>query len=272
MSRLPAGFTSYHSHSHWSDGHNPIREMVRAAEAAGLTEFGLSDHYVLTPDQQPLDWSMPLDQVGVYLAELQAAAAEASVVVRLGIEVDFFPETIAEATRRLSQYSFDYVIGSVHFVDGFPIDESADYWQALSPEEVTEKHRLYWVRVAQLADSGFADFVGHLDLAKKFAFYPEDPPTGEIEAAVQAIARAGIALELNTAGWDKPCREAYPSLELLRQCREAGIPVLMNDDSHSPANVGGHYETGARRLREAGYEEVVRFAGRERTTHPLPAF
>jgi histidinol-phosphatase (PHP family) len=243
--------------------------MIRAAEAAGLDEYGVSDHFVLTPDGQPIDWSMPLDRLEEYVAGVQAAAAQASITVRLGIEVDFFPETVAEVVARLSPYPFDYLIGSVHYVDRFPIDACADDWQMLSAAEVTEKHRLYWVRLAELARSGAFDFVGHLDLAKKFGSRPSVPVTAEIAAALQAVAGAGLAVELNTAGWDKPCAEAYPSLELLRRCREAGIPVLMNDDSHAPRTIGAHFERGARLLQQAGYQEVVRFANRERTAHPL---
>ncbi|OIP05105.1 MAG: hypothetical protein AUJ96_11515 [Armatimonadetes bacterium CG2_30_66_41] len=243
--------------------------MIRAAEAAGLDEYGVADHFVLTPDRQPIDWSMPLDRLEEYVTEVQAAAAQAASTVRLGIEVDFFPETVAEVVARLSPYPFDYLIGSVHYVDRFPIDSSADDWRPLSAAEVNEKHRLYWVRVAELARSGAFDFIGHLDLGKKFACYPSVPPTAEIQTALQAIAEGGLAVELNTAGWDKPCAEAYPAFELLQRCQEAGVPVLMNDDSHSPRRIGGHYERGARLLRAAGYDEVVRFAGRERTAHPL---
>ena len=269
MTQLPPGATSYHSHSRWSDGSASVTEMIAAAEAAGLAEFGLSDHYVLPPRGPRPAWSMPLEQVDGYVEEVLQAAAEAWVTVRLGIEVDFFPETIEETARRLSGYPFDYRIGSVHFVDDFPVDATAAQWAALSPEQVTEKHRLYWIRLAQLAHSGKFDFVGHLDLPKKFGFFPHEPLTREIDAALEAIAAADLAVELNTSGWDKPCAEAYPSLDLLRRCRQAGIPVLMNDDSHSPTTIGAHFHRGARWLRQAGYDEVVRFARRQRTPHPL---
>lgn len=270
VSRSRDGFTSYHSHSTWSDGHASIREMVQAAETVGLDEFGMSDHYVLTPTREQLWWSMPLDRVGEYVEEVQSIAAEASITVRLGIEVDFFPETLDEVVDRLSPFPFDYRIGSIHFVDRFPIDASADDWAPLAPAQVTEKHRLYWRRVRQMAETGVFDFLGHLDLPKKFGFRPAVPLDEEIDVALAAIAAAGTPIELNTAGWDKPCREPYPSAELLGKCCEAGIPVLMNDDSHSTDAVGGHFAEGARLLQEAGCAEVARFAGRKPRESELP--
>jgi len=92
----------------------------------------------------------------------------------------------------------------------FPIDSSPAPWQALSQEEVDAVYRAYYVRIRQLAETGIFDFVGHFDLPKKFGFYPANPPTEEITAALDAIAASGMAIELNTAGWDKPCRDAYP--------------------------------------------------------------
>ena len=269
MSATLAGFTSYHSHSTWSDGNAALPEMVRAAEAAGLDEYGVSDHYVLTPTHEPLPWSMTLDRVAEYVEEVQAVAASASIPVRVGLEVDYFPETIDEVVARLSPLPFDYWIGSIHFVDSFSVDASADDWAALRPEGVTEKNRLYWKRVTEMARTGLFDFIGHLDLPKKFGFWPKVPLDAEIDAALQAIADAGTPVELNTAGWDRPCAEPYPAVQLLHKCRRAGIPVLINDDSHAPETIGAHFPEAARLLRQAGYTEVVRFSGRERSVHPL---
>lgn len=245
--------------------------MVAAAEAAGLDEYGLSDHYVLAPaDLPPQSWSMPLERVAEYVEAVQAVAASASIPVRVGIEVDYFPETIDEAGSRLSSLPLDYWIGSVHFVDSFPVDASATDWAALTSEDVTDANRRYWLRVAEMARTGLFDFIGHLDLPKKFGVRPAEEPEAEIDAALGAIADAGVPVELNTSGWDKPCAEPYPSPHLLRRCCEAGIPVLTNDDSHAPGSVGAHFPQAAALLREAGFTEVVRFAGRQRTDHLLP--
>ncbi|MBP5300383.1 MAG: hypothetical protein J6Y80_03160, partial [Victivallales bacterium] len=54
--------TSYHNPSIWSDGTAGIREMALAAKAAGVTEFGISDHLVLPPTDaiaaESSAWSM----------------------------------------------------------------------------------------------------------------------------------------------------------------------------------------------------------------------
>jgi histidinol-phosphatase (PHP family) len=254
--------TSYHNHTTWSDGTATLAEQVAAARAAGLDELGISDHYVLAPSGQAVEWSMPLDRLGEYVAELQAAAATAGVTLRIGIEADFFPETAGELRERLAVYPFDYVIGSVHYVDGFPIDRHTSDWDALSEAERNAKWRLYWERVRQMAESGVYDFAAHLDLPKKFGHRPTVELAREEAAALDALAAAGMAIEINTAGWKLPAQECYPSPALLRAARDRGIPLLINADAHHPEHLTYEFPRARTVAREAGYRELVRYAGR----------
>src|SRR5262245_60932008 len=145
--------TSYHNHTTWSDGKTSLAAMIHGARAAGLDELGISDHYVVAPSGLDVKWTMPLERVGEYVAELQEAAGTAGVTLRVGIEADFFPETVGDLRDRLAQFPFDYVIGSVHYVEGFPLDETAALWEALSEEERNEMWRGYWERIRQMAAS-----------------------------------------------------------------------------------------------------------------------
>jgi histidinol-phosphatase (PHP family) len=84
-------------------------------------------------------------------------------------------------------------------------------------------------------------------------------------AALDAIAEAGMAVELNTSGWHQPCREAYPSPALLRQARRRGIPILISADAHAPADVARSFGPALLMAREAGYTQTVRYAARRRS-------
>jgi len=268
------GFVSYHNHSTWSDGKASPQAMVAAAGAAGLLEFALSDHFVFTPyaDTNAPEWSMPGNGRALEgcLAEIRAAATGAPRVVRVGIEVDYFPETWGQTLEALARHDLDVVIASVHYVDRFPIDTAARFWEPLSQADINRIFRGYWQRIRGLAECRLGDIVGHLDLPKKFAFYPTTDLSREIGAALDAIAASGMTVELNTAGWDKPCAAPYPSPELLGQVRERGIPVVMNADAHCPAEIARHYDRGAELLRQCGFTEMRAFAKRQPRNIPIP--
>jgi histidinol-phosphatase (PHP family) len=262
--------TSYHVHSRWSDGQTDIRALVTAAQEIGLRELGISDHYVMPPGGEIVSWSMPLDALPAYFQEIAEAADAAgpTLILRRGLEADYFPEQAGALREILAARELDFVIGAVHFVDGFPIDESVGHWEALSVAERDDVIRGYWVRIREMARSGLYDFCAHLDLTKKFGFTPSSDIEPEIMAALDAIAAAGLAVEINTAGWRTVSREAYPAPALLAACRERGIPSLINADAHAPPFLTRDFDRAAALLQEVGYAEVLTYA--RRSPHPVP--
>jgi histidinol-phosphatase (PHP family) len=261
---------SYHNHTNWSDGTATLAEMLDGARRAGLDEFGLSDHYALMPGGARVEWAMPPEFLPEYVRTLWQTAAETTgVTLRVGLEVDYFPETELETLAALAEQRFDYRIGSVHFADGFPIDCAPSYWEAITADEREDVWRRYWRYLRMAAETRAFDFIGHLDLPKKFGFLPATDFSADISDLLDAIADLDLAIEMNTAGWEKPIGEQYPSLNLLRQARRRDIPLVINADAHAPAAVANHFDRAYALAREAGYTETVHYANRERFTVPM---
>lgn len=258
---------SYHNHTRWSDAESTVPEMIAGARRAGLSELGISDHFVVAPSARPCSWSMQTESLADYVAEIRKAqaACENYIKIRLGLEVDFFPETIASVRKILSGYPFDYLIGSVHFVGDFSIDSDPAMWAELSEDSINQIWRGYWQRVRAAAQSGCFDIIGHFDLPKKFNFYPLDDLTEDALAALDAIAAAGMALEINTSGWHKPACEAYPSLFYLQQAKRRDIPILISADAHNAADLARDFDRARTLAIQAGYAEVACFEQRRRS-------
>jgi histidinol-phosphatase (PHP family) len=258
---------SYHNHSTYSDGKASLSELVAAAARLGIDELGVSDHFLVHPGGEEPSWAMPRRRLGDYLAELRQHAGEAhrraGPVVRIGLEVDWFPGHAAAIRSVIDPLPLDYVIGSVHYVGQFTIDGSPQRWAALNPQQRDEIHQQYWRRMRELAESGVFDIVAHIDLSKKFGYFPTTDLRELIGDALDAIAAAGMVVELNTSGWHKPCADAYPALEILKECFKREIPVTLSADAHQPDHLLRDFDRGAARLAEAGYDRVARFAGRE---------
>lgn len=239
----------------------------------GLGEVGISDHLTLHPSGQPVSWSMPPDRVGEYAESVRAAAGRSRATggpqVRLGVEIDWFDGQADAIGRVLRSLPWDYVIGSVHHSRGVAIDGTAETWRRWTPDERDAAHREYWAQIRRLAESGLADVMAHLDLAKKFGFAPREPVDDLVEAALDAIAAAGAVVEVNTAGWHKPCREAYPAPAILAGCRRRNIPVTISADAHDPTHLVRDFGKAAMLLAGAGYEQVARFEGRRVRFEPL---
>lgn len=263
--------TSYHVHSTISDGTSTISELIEAAIDQELDELGISDHYVLLKDGKTVSWSMPLDELSMYIDKLYLAQAIAGdkIVLKFGIEADFDPASANDLAVILESHLFDYVIGSVHYVDGFSIDEAAEYWDELTDTQRNDMMRAYWSRIAEMARSGLFDIAGHLDLYKKFGHRPTVDISEDILAALDAIAQAGMSAEINTSGWFKAADEAYPSAWILGECRSRNIPVMINADAHSAEHLIRGYDKAKDLLHQLGFNQTVVYTLRKPKQVPL---
>ncbi|MCX7001322.1 MAG: histidinol-phosphatase, partial [Candidatus Sumerlaeota bacterium] len=123
--------------------------------------------------------------------------------------------------------------------------------------------------VKQLIQCGLFDIVGHLDLIKKFGYYPKNGWEDIQEDVAKALGESGMVVEVNTSGMDKPVREFYPGANFLCRLRKYGVPVTLGSDAHSPDEVGRYFDQAVALLKEIGYTEIMSFEKRERKPVPL---
>jgi histidinol-phosphatase (PHP family) len=68
----------------------------------------------------------------------------------------------------------------------------------------------------------------------------------------------------------KECRELYPAPDFVTMAREAGVPVLINSDSHAVAELGAGFAEAVALAKQAGYTQTARFHRREISFVDLP--
>ena len=242
-----------------------------AAERAGIAELGISEHIhrfaqALEIWRHPFWVEQAVDDLDAYCEFL------ASTGLKVGIEADYIAGVEERIDAVLRARSFDYVIGSVHFVGNAAIDQDRwDVWEAEGhdPDRVWSR---YFNQLAAAASSGLYDVLAHPDLVKVWGAgrpRPERDPRHYWEPAVEAIAAAGIAVEVSTAGLRKPVGEIYPAAGFARLCVEAGIPFTLSSDAHLPEHVGWAYDEAVGFMSGLGIDRICVFAGRERSLEPL---
>jgi histidinol-phosphatase (PHP family) len=121
----------------------------------------------------------------------------------------------------------------------------------------------YFDLVGDAAESGLFTILGHLDLVKKFGYRPTRILKVELDHLVDRIARAGVLVEINTAGLHRPVAEAYPTLDILRRLRDAGVGITFGSDAHQPDEVGRDFAHAVDLAQAAGYSEYASLDGVE---------
>ena len=257
--RLP----DYHVHTRFSDGHDEPRAYAERAVQLGLPELGFSDHFRPSCLRQAGLYGTERGGLDDYVAAVrETAAAFPELRVLLGIEADYLPAAADETVAALTAYPFDYVLCSVHVVDGFGFIERRNR-TAAGWRDVDHVWRRYYETLIEATQAGVFDVVAHLDVPKRWGHRPTADMTGLEDDALRAIAVAGLAIEINTSGYDRhPVGEMYPAPGLLQRARRAGIPLVVSSDAHRVADLASSFAEAAALARRAGYESSLRLSDR----------
>jgi histidinol-phosphatase (PHP family) len=267
--------TDYHTHT-YRCGHatGTMREYVEQAIVHGIDEIGLTDHlwlYFQESSKRDPTFAMSERDFDTHYEEMIRTRDEYAgrITVRVSVEADYIAGQEDELQAILARYDFDYVLGSVHFLAGWPLDAPESIVR-YEKGPVSPIYRSYYRNLEGAIALGAFDLLAHLDLPKKFGFLPEDDLSELISETLDLIAKQDLAVELSSAGLRKPIAEIYPSPAILRQMKARSIPIALSSDAHALAEVGADYDRLIAAARTAGYEEVVTFAKRVRTSHALP--
>jgi histidinol-phosphatase (PHP family) len=239
-------------------------DYAKHAVAIGLKEIGFSDHSPMRQDNFD-NWRMNNNQLDEYVAKVRKAQQDfPQLTIRLALEVDYLPGGEDWIRELAARHPWDYFIGSVHYVsDSWAIDDpqKLSEWKNRDSFEVW---RIYFERLAQAAESKLFEIIGHVDLPKKFGHKPDRDVTPFYEKFLDAAKKSGCAIELNTAGLRKDCKEIYPSRRILELAFQKGVPITFGSDAHAPEEVGMNFTEAISLAREAGYTQTCRFQQRKR--------
>jgi histidinol-phosphatase (PHP family) len=249
-------------------------EYAKRALELGFSEIGFSDHSPMPRDDFD-DWRMRADQLDEYVGKIRKVQKDfPQLTIRLALEVDYLPGHEDWIRDLAARHPWDYFIGSVHYV--------SDSWAIDNPQQISEwKNRdafevwsIYFERLTKAVETGFFEIIGHADLPKKFDHRPTCDPgcAGSFAEAscaslykkfLDAAKKHNCAIELNTAGLRKDCREIYPSRQILELAFQKGVPIIFGSDAHAPEEVGMNFADAVQLAREVGYKKYCRFAQRK---------
>lgn len=265
---------SYHSaHSGQFCRHakDTLEAVVLRAIELGFSHYGLSEHcpryrqedlFEVEDDLTPADLQRIFEDYAREALRLREVYAD-RIELLVGFETERLPpdswaETMA-ALRRSAD--FEYVIGSVHDVDGVCIDYTLERTEEMA-ERCGGREALqirYFEALAELVSTLRPEVVGHIDLIRKF-----DGPRASFTAAVwpalesvlEAAREAGSVLDVNSGAYRRGLSPVYPLPVILERARAMSVGVTLGDDGHGAHDVGAGLDACMKAIADAGYREL----------------
>jgi histidinol-phosphatase (PHP family) len=196
---------------------------------------------------------MPQEGPFITLASYFQAIAEVGehtgFEVRAGLEVDFVPARNEELWQVIAGQPWDFLIGSVHEIDGLLFEQP----QKRSRAEGEELWSRYFELLRAAVACGKFSLVSHpVRMRTANPFLPPDLDD-ELEHLASEASRYNVALEIN--GYDIL---TYPSLvkRLARACALHATPISVGSDAHNPGEIARGHRLSLEILQEAGITQV----------------
>ena len=204
--------------------------------------------------------------------ELAQRAKDEGLPVKIGLEVDFYQDQMDEVSAMLAQYPFDVLIGSVHWLGTWQLDDvdneiNMHQWTV---RDVDQCWKDYARALDELCAANAVDVLAHPDLIK-VAGYLASSPIESWDAMAESAARVDVSLECSSAGWKKPVKEQYPAEGFLDRLVAKGVTFTTASDAHHHERVGERADDLAAMLEARGVHELASYTQRQRRMIPLRA-
>lgn len=264
-----------HMHCRFSgDSDADPEDMIRAAMDAGLDGICFTDHHDYDYPQVPDEESIFLIDPAQYIPYISGLREkyEGKLSVRCGIEIGMQPH-VAEKNRLLQAAPFDFVIGSVHVVNGADPYYPDTYFGIMEEKEAI---RLYFeenlnnIRLFPEFDS-----LGHLGYVVRYApdrdeqYHPSDY-ADLIDEILKFLIENRKGLECNSSGLRQGLKGPIPDPQILRRYRRLGGEILTTGaDAHNPADVAANFREVREILLACGFRYYAVYTERKPAFYPL---
>jgi histidinol-phosphatase (PHP family) len=253
----------YHNHTKLcKHAEGEVFGYVEKAITLGITELAFTDHMPL-PGDFDIAHRMSEKEMDIYATWVKKAQQQYSEIkILFGIEADYY-EGFEEYTEKfLSQYEFDLVIMSIHFLKSWP-EENWVFNYDFPNRSIEDIYSEYLQTMMEGIKTGLYDIVGHLDIIKTIGNSITEVVPDKLNQLMKEIKNQNMVVEFNSSGYRKKIGEPYPSFEMINLIKNFEIPVCVGSDAHTPNQVGLKLSEVCETLNNAGINFVTLFEKRK---------
>ena len=245
-----------HTHTNYCDGKDTAEEIVLTAIEKDFTSIGFSEH-----SQTPYPSSLKAGEATrKYKQEIRLLKEKHKGIIDIYCGLEF------DSCSKVDISDYDYIIGSVHYINGVTMDRDADYVRNLIDTyydgDSMKYVKAYYEELATLHQYEHVDIIGHFDLLTKHkenvAFFDDESPLYKKYAIEAAEALAGkISLfEVNTGAIARGYRTTpYPSMFLIKELKRLGFGAVITSDCHDREKLDCGFCDATELLKSCGYKE-----------------
>jgi histidinol-phosphatase (PHP family) len=230
-----------------------INKMVNQAITNHISEIRIVDHthkfiefkdiyFPIYNNQLSKQWydKKKLISIKEYLDFIEdIKQRDFPITIKFGLEVCYFEESQSILKEILFNYHFDFLIGSVHFIDGLGFDLSLLAWEN---QDIDHLYQRYYEIMESLIKSQIFDSLAHPDSIKLFNKYPSYDLVPTYSRIANLLLQYNVKTENNTGL--KRYNFSYPGMnqEMYKIFKEKNVVLEKASDAHKYEDIGYDFE------------------------------
>lgn len=267
--------SDFHMHTGFStDSESTPEQMIEGAIQKGLQTICITDHQDIDfPEHVSLTgFRLDFDEYFKKLRELQLKYKN-QIEVLIGVEFGLQPHLGQEYRELAATYPFDFVIGSVHILDGMD-PYYKEYFEDKTDEEAYR--RSFEITLENIKKISDYDVLGHLDYVVRYGKnrdrdYSYLKYADYIDEVLKHLIVHGKGLEINTAGFKYGLSFAHPHTDVLKRYRELGGEIVtIGSDGHKPEHIAYDFHRVSDILKVCGFKYYTEFRQRKPIFRQVP--
>ena len=256
----------FHIHSSFSaDSFASMESVVESAIKKNLKHICFTEHLDYdfpASDEYPSEaWLLNIDS---YLYELLLCREkyDDKIKIGFGLELGLQKQIIDKVITASNSQPFDYIIASIHVVDGFDTYDPLYFEGKSRKEAVTGYFETILDNIKSFDDY---DSLGHMDyiirtLPEGPKFYNYSDYIDLIDEILKTLIKNNKGLELNTSALIKGYKNPNPDINVIKRFKELGGEIItIGSDSHVPQTLGGEFDKAEEILKAAGFNYYTVF-------------
>lgn len=169
---------------------------------------------------------------------------ELPIKVSFGLEVCFMKGYEDFLKPLLKSFPYDFIVGSVHSVDGYLYDMDAFskelLWNKRNPKEIYEK---YYSNLEAAITSDLFTQIGHPDVIKMYNYDPGYDLTRTYKRLAYLAKVHNVKMEDNTGAYYRYHHQDIGLNENFRKIlKEYEVEIITASDAHNPGDVARCFE------------------------------
>lgn len=267
-----------HTHSSFSgDSDTPMEEQLKQAVALGLKYYCFTDHedlyYPEVQDENGNCFNIFSLNIPSYISKIKdfKSLYKDRLNILTGIELGLCEKALPEYEVILKENSFDFVIASIHLIDGMD-PYYPEFWLYHDSKAAVKR---YFETMFEMITK-FTDFdsLGHLDYIFRYirdeagnpgdGHYSYREYANLIDPILMRIIELGKSLEVNTAGYKYELDSPNLQSKVLKRYRKlGGTKITIGSDGHKPEHLAYDFDKCEALLRELEFDGYYIYENRK---------